>query len=64
MRGLLHDGILMAHYVDGFARNVKRTLVVRKRFRPDMRCAVFLDAVFSAFNLDTPPMLSAGKQSA
>lgn len=64
VRGLLHDGILMAHYVKGFVHNVKRTLVVRKNFRPDMRCAAFLDAVFSAFNLDTPPMLSAGKQSA
>lgn len=58
VRGLLHDGILRAHYVDGFAHNVKRRLIVRKSFRPDMRCGVFLDAVFSAFNLDTPTSLS------
>ena len=64
VRGMLDDETLRAHYVDGFAHNVKRTLVVRKSFRPDMRCAVFLDAVFSAFNFDTPPMLSAEKQRA
>ncbi len=64
VRELLDDEVLRAHYVDGFAHNVKRTLVVRKSFRPDMRCAVFLDAVFSAFNLDTPPMLPAEKQRA
>jgi len=64
VRGMLDDETLRAHYVDGFAHNVKRTLVVRKSFRPDMRCAVFLDAVFSAFNLDTPPTLSVGKQGA
>lgn len=61
VRGLLDDEILRAHYVEGFAHYVKRTLVVRKNFRPDMRRAVFLDAVFSAFNLDTPPTLSARK---
>jgi DNA-binding transcriptional LysR family regulator len=64
VRGLLDDGILRAHNVDGFEHNVKRTLVVRKSFRPDMQCAVFLDAVFSAFNLDRPPMLSVGNQGA
>lgn len=59
VRGLLDDEILRDHYVDGFAHNVKRTLVVRKNFRPGVRCAVFLDAVFSAFGIDTPPTLSA-----
>jgi DNA-binding transcriptional LysR family regulator len=64
VRGLLDDGILRAHYVDGFAHHIKRALAVRKSFRPAARCAVFIDAVFSAFDIGTPPALSAGKAGA
>jgi len=59
VRELLHDGTLRANNVEGFADTVKRMVVVRETFRPDILSAVFLDAVFSAFNLDTPPTLSA-----
>lgn len=54
VEGLLRDGTLRAHYVDGFVNRLKRTLFVREALRPDASRDAFAKAVFSSFNLDTP----------
>ncbi len=51
----LQEDDLRIHYVDGFTHRFGRTLVVRESPSPNARHAAFVKAIFSAYNLETPP---------
>jgi DNA-binding transcriptional LysR family regulator len=55
VEGPLQGENLRIHYVDGFTHRFGRTLVVRESSRPNARRTAFIKAVFSAYNLETPP---------